>query len=331
VNSTATVSWTATTGSITSGGVYTAPTTSGSATITATSGSASGTSSVTLSPAAPASVTVSPSSASVTAGGTQSFTATIRDAYSNVNATASVTWSTNGGSITSGGVLTAQTTAATGKTVTATYNATVSGTASVTVVAGAISSITVTPGSATVLTNSVTTFSAQGYDQYGNAISGLTYAWSTTSGSITSAGALTAPSATGSLTVTASNGGRSGTSSVTVNRDVHVHAMATYKAGVAASTYGFGEIVETRVTVRDHNGTAVSGATVRLVLTDPNGVQQWNVTATTNAGGIAFINYTIPAGSKKGTWTDEVMALSGTNMVYDQAANVVRSITFTVS
>lgn len=112
---------------------------------------------------------------------------------------------------------------------------------------------------------------------------------------------------------------------------IHVDAMATYKAGVASSTFGFNQIVETRVTIKDYSGNLVSGATVRLVLTDPNGVQQSNTTAATNGGGIAFFNYTIPPGSKKGTWNDEVMSLSHAEKFYDPTANVVRLITFTVN
>lgn len=112
---------------------------------------------------------------------------------------------------------------------------------------------------------------------------------------------------------------------------IHVGAMATYKAGVAASTFGFTETVETRVTIKDYSNATVSGATVRLVLTDPNGVQQSNTTAVTNAGGIAFFNYTIPPGSKKGTWNDEVMSLTSPTKFYDPTTNVVRLITFTVN
>jgi archaellum component FlaF (FlaF/FlaG flagellin family) len=112
---------------------------------------------------------------------------------------------------------------------------------------------------------------------------------------------------------------------------IHVAAMATYKSGVASSTFGFSQTVETRVTIQDYSGSLVSGATVRLVLTDPNGAQQSNTTAITNAGGIAFFNYTIPPGAKKGTWTDEVMGLSHAEKFYDPTVNVVRLITFTVS
>jgi hypothetical protein len=79
------VTWTASGGTISGSGVFTAPTAAGSVTITATSGSDTGTTTVNV-VAAPTLV-VNPAALTIPAGGLQSFTAT---------PSAGVTWSVNG-------------------------------------------------------------------------------------------------------------------------------------------------------------------------------------------------------------------------------------------
>jgi hypothetical protein len=114
------VTWQASAGSITSGGMFTAPAETSSnqiVTVTATSvldNTKAGTSTVTVPAAAPvgstvSGVTVSPASATVTGGANQAFTASVQGTNSPSQA---VLWSvTGGGSITSGGVYTAPATA----------------------------------------------------------------------------------------------------------------------------------------------------------------------------------------------------------------------------
>jgi hypothetical protein len=123
----ATFTWTispAGTGSISATGLYTAPatvTTSTAVTVTATTvdpvlGTRTGTAIVTLYP--PISVTVSPTSVNpVYPSGTQQFTATVLNAFSNSN----VTWSVSGsGTISTSGLYTAPATITTGSTATVT-------------------------------------------------------------------------------------------------------------------------------------------------------------------------------------------------------------------
>src|SRR6185312_4380164 len=73
----------------------------GSATITATSEGQHGTSAITVTsaPATVASVTVSPSSDSITVGGTQQFTATVKDSAGNVLTGRPVTWGTSNAAV----------------------------------------------------------------------------------------------------------------------------------------------------------------------------------------------------------------------------------------
>jgi len=104
------VSWSASGGSISSAGLYTAPTTAGSYTVTATSAADNTKSaSAPVTVTAPAvSVAISPTSASLLTGGTQQFTATVTG-----SSNTAVTWSASGGSISSTGLYTAPTTAGT--------------------------------------------------------------------------------------------------------------------------------------------------------------------------------------------------------------------------
>lgn len=139
-----TVTWSATAGSITSGGVFTAPAATGSTqtiTITATSTadtSKKGTATVTIGAASSTvtGVTVSPSTANVAGGGSQTFTAAVAGTNS---PSQSVNWGASAGSITSGGVFTAPVATSSAQTITITATSaqdnTKSGTATVTVAA----------------------------------------------------------------------------------------------------------------------------------------------------------------------------------------------------
>ncbi|MGB8990354.1 MAG: Ig-like domain-containing protein, partial [Candidatus Sulfotelmatobacter sp.] len=151
------VSWSATGGSVSSEGLYTAPPTAGRFTVTATSQadtmkSASSTVTVTATPVV--AVSISPASASLLTGVTQQFTATITG-----TSNAAVTWSTTGGTVSTDGLYTAP--AATGTyTVTATSQAdtTKSAFAAVTVTATPVVAVSVSPGSASLLTGGTREF-----------------------------------------------------------------------------------------------------------------------------------------------------------------------------
>src|SRR6185312_6493063 len=154
------VTWTASGGTITSAGLYTAPTTAGTFTVTATSQSDStksdsATVTVSTNPPAPTptptpvpsvSVTISPSIISLGTSGTQQFSATVKGTTNTA-----VTWTASGGSISSSGLFTAQASAGTDTvTVTSAADPTKSATAQV-LVGGAGTTLaqaaaSVTPG-----------------------------------------------------------------------------------------------------------------------------------------------------------------------------------------
>jgi hypothetical protein len=171
-------------GTITQGGVFTAGTTSGTFTdtVSATIGGVTARASITVQPGAVATVTVAPTSATVAPGGSVTFTATARDSFGNT-VNGAVTWSASAaaGTITPGGVFTAGSSPGTyAAAVTATVGS-VSGTASVTINTGALSSLTVAPAATQVTAGGNVAFTATGRDANNNPVA-VTPTWSVVSG-----------------------------------------------------------------------------------------------------------------------------------------------------
>ncbi|MGA9669805.1 MAG: hypothetical protein WBQ94_11380, partial [Terracidiphilus sp.] len=142
------------------------------------------------------SVTVSPNSASVAAGGTAQFTATVTGTTNTA-----VTWTATGGTISSSGLFTAGSTAGAFQVkATSVQDTSQSATASVTVMAAAPISVTVSPAITSVYTG--------GTQQFGASVTGTsntTVNWTATGGTVTSAGLFTAGTTTGSFQVTATS------------------------------------------------------------------------------------------------------------------------------
>ena len=101
-------------------------------------------------------------------------------------------------------------------------------TSSVTVtVAQTLSAIAITPGSVSLNAHGTQQFSAVAYDQFGHALETQpTLAWTTTVGSITSAGLLTAPETSAVGTVTGTAGSVSDGSDFTVTNNAPTVAIA---------------------------------------------------------------------------------------------------------
>ena len=213
------VTWTASGGTVASGGLYTAPSSAGSYTVTATSAADSSKSAsavVTVTQPIQVLISVSPTTASLQTGGQQQFSA----AVSGTTNTA-VTWKASGGSVTSGGQYTAPSLAGT-YTVTATSAADSSKSASavVTVSQPIQVSISVSPTTASLQTGAQQQFAAT--------VSGTTntvVTWKASGGTVTSAGQYTAPSSAGTYTVTATSAADSSKSAsavVTVSQPIQV-------------------------------------------------------------------------------------------------------------
>jgi hypothetical protein len=196
-------------GSITQGGLYSAPATITSQTTltvyakTSATGGTLGTATLTLTPSSAASTSVSPATVTVAPSGTQQFSVV------NLPSGANVAWSLSPatGSITSAGAYTAPSTVATQTTVTVTAKNSstqaVLGTASLTLTATPAPT-SLSPATATVAPLGTTQFSVV------NLPSGTTVSWgiSPSTGTITQAGLYTAPTSVSTQTtvnVTAKN------------------------------------------------------------------------------------------------------------------------------
>ena len=225
-------------------GFFTAGTVPGvfNATVKATQGTISGTANVTVTVGPLATITVTPTPVSLGAGTTQLFTAVGRDAANNVVVITPV-WSVValGGTInaasglfTAGGVLGTFT-----NTVRATSGA-IFGSATVTVVPGALATITVTPNPDTLNVLTTGQFTAVGRDALNNIVV-ITPLWSVTNGggSISLGGLFTAGNTTGSFTntVRATSGVIFGSATVVVDLPPVFQPLgAATSAGILAAT-----------------------------------------------------------------------------------------------
>jgi hypothetical protein len=248
------VTWSATIGTITSTGLFTAPATAGTGVVTATSvadptRSASAPVTVAVAPnpnpnpnppppgPAVTSVTISPVSAKSATGGTLSFTASVQGSTSNK----SVTWSASLGSITPSGLYTAPASAGTA-TVTATSVADTTKSASAVVIVTAapaptpnptITSVTVSPASTSTTEGTTLQFSASVQGTASDKI----VTWKAALGSITASGLYTAPSKAGTDTVTATSDADSSKSG---SATISVTAAAPPPSGNTVSLLTFG-------------------------------------------------------------------------------------------
>ncbi len=264
------------------------------------------------------SIQVSPSSPTIIAGGSQAFTATASDQYSNTwDVTGQVAWSINSGTGSANWVgatvtVTEASAAGTPWTVTATLNDK-SGMAQLTVNDAAITSIQVSPGSATIAAGGSQAFTATAFDLYSNTWDVTTqvtwtinsaqnsFQWSAQSiGTVT----VTQESVPGTpWTVTATLGTASGMAHLTVNHltavtDLEVApAQATMTAGgtgitftaTASDQYGNTWDASSSVTwsVNDPATThwSFGGSTGSTIsITDASTANGWTVTATAPGG-----------------------------------------------
>jgi hypothetical protein len=246
------VTWQAKLGTITTAGVYTAPTVAGTDTVTATSmadpaKSASAQIVVTTTAPTPptsAAVKVAPATASIAVKGTMTFAATVTGTTNTA-----VTWTAKLGTITASGAYTAPATAG-ADTVTATSvaNTSVTGTATLTVTSAsgsAVTSVAVSPSTATSPTN--------GTLQFATTVKGATtntgVTWTAAEGKITASGLYTAPANPGTDTVTATSDAdpsKNGTATIVVTTPAKPSALAAFpgaQGGGAASAGGRGGVV----------------------------------------------------------------------------------------
>jgi uncharacterized protein YjdB len=190
----------------------------GNATITATSEGVKGTAKVQVGPAPVSSVSVSPSTKTLTAGTSTQLSVSVTDVNGATVSSPTVTWNTSDAQVAG---VTSNGTVTTAKAGTATITATsdgVSGSADITVQPGAVASVSVVPKVATLQKGQTVQLTATAVDKFGNAITTATFTWSSNSGrvaTVSSTGKVTGKRG-GFATITASTGGKSDSSLITV-------------------------------------------------------------------------------------------------------------------
>ncbi|HEX5869866.1 MAG TPA: Ig-like domain-containing protein, partial [Longimicrobium sp.] len=205
----------------------------GAVTIVATSEGKAGTVNLTITPIPIpiASVSVSPDTATLTVGTTRQLAAVGRDASGGVLTGRLVAWASADSMIAKvspTGVVTAR--AAGSVVITATSEGK-SGTATITVVPVPIATVTVSPDTATVLVGATRQLAAIAWDAAGAPLTGRPVTWASAdsmTASVSSLGLVTGRAA-GSVVVTATSEGKSGTATITVKP-----ATATLRVGITS-------------------------------------------------------------------------------------------------
>jgi len=199
----------------------------GAHTVTGTKDSATGTATLNVAGGGVDHIVISPASATIAAGGSQTYTAQSFDAAGNVLAdvTSSTTFSIAPDGSCSANVCTA--TVAGAHTVTGTSGGKTSN-ASLTVNPGPLDHLVLSPASATITAGGSQAYTAQGRDQFDNSLGDAT---STTTFSIapngSCSGATCTASVAGAHTVTGTNSGKTGAASLQVNSGALDHIVVS--------------------------------------------------------------------------------------------------------
>lgn len=288
-------------------------TAAGTYAVTATDGSATGTARLDVVAGPVATLTVAPADASSAAGTAVDYTASGQDAYGNPTGdeTAATTFSimtSTGGSSMTGAACTGAScsaTAAGGYLVDAsapTTSGTATGSTTLTVTPGPLSTLTLSPANAAVRTGQAQSYTATGADRYGNDLGDETAQSTFTidGAGRCSANSCTAPDA-GTHTVTGQDGPVTGTATLTVSAPPSVPAV-TGVSPTSGPTTG-----STTVTV---TGTGFAGATgVTFGTTSATGVTvvsdtQLTAVSPAHSAGVVDVHVTGPAGTSPSATAD---------------------------
>jgi len=241
-----------------------------------------------------ASVTVTPATASLNVGQTVQLTATPKDANGNPLTGRVITWQSSDNtiaSVNSSGLVTGV--GAGGPvTITATSEGQ-SGTATVNVTLAPVATVTLTPSSANVAITGTVQLTATPKDANGNPLTGRAISWSSsdnTIATVSSSGLVTGVAA-GTVTITATSEGKSGTASVTVAGA----PVATVTVTPATASVQAGQTVPLTATLKDANGNILTGRVVTWSSSN-------NTAASVNSTGLVTAN---AAGSATITATSE--------------------------
>jgi F0F1-type ATP synthase membrane subunit c/vacuolar-type H+-ATPase subunit K len=188
------------------------------------------------------------------------------------------------------------------------------------VVASTITSVTMNPTTLTLSVNTNASVSATGYDQYGNAVSGATYSWSSTIGSINSS------SQSGTFQAGASAGSGTITADVTKNSVTVSGTITVTITSLSVDHFNFSVIP---------NQVAGAPFTVTILAKD---IYDNTVTTYSSRGNLTFsagtINPATTADFNNGSWTGSITvtkAANGATINFNDGSHQGTSNAFNVS
>ena len=251
------VSWSASGGTITGGGLYTANSVAGNYQVTATA-QVSGSSQV-KNRGPMAQIILTPLSASAVGGGRVQF-AVYGKRKNGDSVAVSVAYAATGGIISGAGLYTAGQSAGTYQVMATQSGGTLASTAAVTISSVPVASVAVSPVAAGLTVGATTQLTATPEDSTGTALTGRAVTWATSNPAVAtvSASGLVTGVVAGSATITATSEGQSGTSALTVTNV----PVASVTLSPAAATVTVGTTTQLTATPKDANGTALGGRAV---------------------------------------------------------------------
>lgn len=235
----------------------------GSASITAASEGRSAVAQITVTAVPVASVTVTPAMDTLVAGDTATLTAVVRDAQSNVLTGRILNWTSsapNIATVSATGVVTAVA-AGTARIMAASEGRTAEAQILVTARVIPVASVFVSPGLDTMLVGDSLAFTAIPRDAQNNGLPGRTITWTSSSATVAtvSAAGMVRALAAGTVTITASSEGKSGTATVVVQPRVTPVAVTIEGALDTLEAYDMRQL---QAAVRDAAGRPIAGLPV---------------------------------------------------------------------
>ena len=172
-----------------------------------------------------------------------------------------------------------------------------------------VTTVTVLPVSASVQAGSTSVLQATVKDQFGNPMSGAAVAWrsnNTTVATVNASGVVTGLAA-GSASITATSSGISGTSAITVTAPPPASVVTTVSVAPASASIATGAMVSLQATVKDQNGSPMSGQPVTWSTSDAS-VATVNGSGVVSGVGLGAATITAASSGKTGTSSITVTA-----------------------
>jgi uncharacterized protein YjdB len=284
---------------------------SGITTITGTSGGKSGQAAVAVFQVPVGSVTIQPADTAIASNGTAHMRVTVVDSLGHPVSSPSVTWSSSpSGRVSNTGLVTPQPSDAGSEIVVQAMSGGKAGTATVTVGAAPVASVTVMPADTTIAANQAAQMRVTVVNTAGQTIASPSVTWSSTPAGRVSASGVVTPQATdanSAIQVQATSGGKSGTATVSVSAPPPA-PVASVTVMPTDTTIGANQSAEMRVTVVNTLGQPVPSAAVTWASAPAGRVSGGGVVAPQPADAGTTIGVTATSGNVTGTAAVNVSA-----------------------